>query len=309
MKPIKQSSDSDTMICILGATATGKTRLAVALAEHFNGEIISADSRQVYRGLDIGSGKDLDEYGSTPYHLIDIVDPRHEFNVFEFVLSYNEALQKIRANKKLPFLVGGTGMYLDAILSAYQLTVRNTNHSESLSKLSDTELSAKLNALLPQQHNTSDSASRARMISAIEIALAEQAGEPIVQATPSQTLILGIAMPRETIRERITLRLKQRLAHGLIEEVERLNKEGVSWEQLHFYGLEYRFISQHLQGQLSYNDMYQKLNSAIHQFAKQQEKWFRNLEKKGHNIQWIDRKNDIESVAKNMLADYLSHHE
>ena len=200
------------MICILGATATGKTRLAVALAEHFNGEIISADSRQVYRGLDIGSGKDLDEYGSTPYHLIDIVDPRHEFNVFEFVLSYNEALQKIRANKKLPFLVGGTGMYLDAILSAYQLTVRNTNHSESLSKLSDTELSAKLNALLPQQHNTSDSASRARMISAIEIALAEQAGEPIVQATPSQTLILGIAMPRETIRERITLRLKQRLA-------------------------------------------------------------------------------------------------
>lgn len=295
------------MICILGATATGKTRLAVALAEHFNGEIISADSRQVYRGLDIGSGKDLDEYGSTPHHLIDIVDPGHEFNVFEFVLSYNEALQKIRANKKLPFLVGGTGMYLDAILSAYQLTVRNTNHSKSLSKLSDTELSAKLNALLAQQHNTSDSANRARMISAIEIALAEQAGEPIVQATPSQTLILGIAMPRETIRERITLRLKQRLAHGLIEEVERLNKEGVSWEQLHFYGLEYRFISQYLQGQLGYNDMYQKLNSAIHQFAKQQEKWFRNLEKKGHNIQWIDRKNDIESVAKNTLTNYFAH--
>jgi tRNA dimethylallyltransferase len=305
MKPIKQSPDSNPMICILGATATGKTRLAVALANSFGGEIISADSRQVYRGLDIGSGKDLDEYGSTPHHLIDIVDPGHEFNVFEFIVSYNDALEKIQTKGNLPFLVGGTGMYLDAVLSTYQLTVRNAEHAEALQQLSDHELEDKLRELIPDQHNTTDTETRSRMISAIEIALAKQAGEPVIQANTTETLILGIAMPREKIREGITRRLKQRSSEGLIEEVEHLHANGVSWEQLYFYGLEYRFIAQYLQGQLNYNDMFQKLNSAIHQFAKQQEKWFRNIEKKGHKIHWINASADIEALATETIKDFL----
>jgi len=288
MTPFKQSPERFSMICILGATATGKTHLGVQLAARYSGEIISADSRQVYQGLDIGSGKDLHEYGDVPYHLIDEVAPCTEFNVFEFVKAYNRAVQDITARNRRPFLVGGTGMYLDAILSRYAFATCTEHDTQMLDDLDTPTLVARLQALQPKLHNQTDLIDRQRTIRAIQVAQARANGNEVVQALPCDSLVIGIAMPRSRIRERITSRLKQRLQNGMIEEVEHLHAEGLAWSQLDFFGLEYRFVAQYLQGQLNYNDMYQKLNAAIHKFAKQQEKWFRNLEKKGHRIEWIE---------------------
>ena len=290
---------------MLGPTASGKTALGVKLAEQLNGEIISADSRQVYRGMDIGSGKDLDEYGATPYHLIDIVDPGYEFNVFEFQKRFCDSFLQIEKNKHLPLLVGGTGMYLESVLSQYQFTEVPTNNAlrETLAPQSDDELGNYLKELNPNQHNTTDLLDRDRLIRAIEIAEAEQLPHrPSVTLPDITPLIFGIKWERSILKERITLRLKQRLEQGLIEEVERLNKEGVSWESLHFYGLEYRFIAAFLQGDINRNDMFQKLNSAIHTFAKQQEKWFRRMERKGTIIHWLNGESDTLQQALEIIS-------
>jgi tRNA dimethylallyltransferase len=277
------------MLVILGPTASGKTRLGVQLARSMGGEIISADSRQVYRGMDIGTGKDLAEYENIPFHLIDVVEPRHEFNVFEFQRLFFQAFSAIRKRGRLPFLVGGTGMYLDAAVKGYRLVEvpENLLLRGELAELSMTELAERLKRVASRLHNSTDLLEWDRLIRAIEIAEYERdhAHEPVPEIKP---LIFGIRLEREALRRRITARLKERLEKGMIEEVERLHAEGVPWETLEFYGLEYRFIARHLKGELNRNDMFQKLNSAIHDFAKRQETWFRRMERGGTVIRWLD---------------------
>ena len=259
--------------------------------------------------MDIGSGKDLDEYGDTPYHLIDIVDPGYEFNVFEFQKHFCDAFSTIQKQDKLPLLVGGTGLYLDSILNQYQFTevAKNNELREQLAEKSHDELEARLKKLNPNLHNTTDLVDRDRLIRAIEIAEAERSdnllstGLPKIKLPKIDSLIFGIKWDRPMLKKRITARLKQRMEQGLIEEVERLHSEGVSWESLHFYGLEYRFVAAHLQGELNKNDMFQKLNSAIHTFAKQQEKWFRKMERKGTNIHWLNGESDTLQQALDIL--------
>ena len=279
------------LLVIAGPTASGKTRLGVQSARELGGEIISADSRQVYRGMDLGTGKDLAEYEEVPYHLIDIVDPGYEFSVFEFQRRFFEAFSDIRERGRLPLLVGGTGLYLDAVLKGYRLVEvpENPELRRELAGLDQDELVACLCGLRPGLHNTTDLTDRERLVRAIEIADGEAAAGADLPPLPSlRPLVFGIRWERQTLRRRITARLKERLDQGLIEEVARLHEEGAPWETLEFYGLEYRFVAQHLQGKLNRNDMFQKLNSAIHDFAKRQETWFRRMERQGTEIRWVD---------------------
>lgn len=279
------------LLVILGPTASGKTRLGVEAARALNGEIVSADSRQVYRGLDIGSGKDLAEYQEIPYHLIDIVEPGYEFSLFDFVRCFGEAFAAIRRRNRLPVLVGGTGLYLDALLRGYRLVEVPENPAlrRQLADASLTELQDRLQQLRQDLHNSTDLTDRERVIRAIEIAEGESRpeAEPI-QLPQLSARVYGTRWPREVLRQRITARLKARLQEGLIEEVAALHEQGVSWQTLEFYGLEYRFVAQFLQDRLSRNDLFQKLNSAIHQFAKRQETWFRRMQKQGVDIHWLD---------------------
>ncbi len=293
------------MLVVLGSTASGKTKLAVELAKMLNGEIISADSRQVYRGLDIGSGKDLDEYQDINHHLIDIVDPGYEYSIFDFQKDVINAYQKINDNNKLAIMAGGSALYVDSILKGYRLieVPENIELRAKLSTLSHQALVNKLISLKPNLHNTTDIIERDRLVRAIEIAEGEQAAKDTINDFPTlNPLIFAIKWPRETIRQRITQRLKARMEQGLIEEVEQLHMQGVSWETLYFYGLEYRFIAQHLQGQLSKNDCFQKLNSAIHQFSKKQDTWLRRLERNGTKIYWLDGEKDILPQAMAVIA-------
>lgn len=278
----------DTIV-ILGPTASGKTRLAVALARELGGEIISADSRQVYRGMDIGTGKDLGEYGEVPYHLIDILDPGEEFSVFLFQRLCFDAMEQIRSRGRLPVIVGGTGLYLDSILRGYRMTEVPLNRElrTELALLSEEQLAARLATARTRLHNTTDTLDRERLVRAIEIAEYEQAREP-VPLPPFTPLILGIRRERGVLRQMITSRLKARLESGLIEEAERLHGKGVSYETLEAYGLEYRFAARFLKGDLNRNDLFQKLNSAIHDFAKRQDTWFRRMERQGISINWLD---------------------
>jgi tRNA dimethylallyltransferase len=276
-------------IALLGPTASGKTRLGVALARELNGEIISADSRQVYRGMDIGTGKDLEEYGEVPYHLIDILEPGEDFNVFLFQKLCFAAIEQIRARNRLPVIVGGTGLYLDAVLRKYRM-VEVPDLPElrrELAPLSLEELASRLLSVNPRLHNTTDLLDRDRLLRAIEIAEYEQSHEP--EPLPEiRPLIFGVRWERSILRQRITARLKERLDAGLIEEVAELHRQGVPYETLEFYGLEYRFVARHLKGELNRNDLFQKLNSAIHDFAKRQDSWFRRMERQGTEIHWLD---------------------
>jgi tRNA dimethylallyltransferase len=295
---------SPNLVVILGPTASGKTALAVALAKQLKGEIISADSRQVFKGMDLGTGKDLDEYGDVPYHLIDIADAGTEFSLFDFVTAFNQAFDSIKTRQRIPFLVGGTGLYLNAILEGYEFAVAPHNASlrADLARFSDDALVTKLLSLKPDQHNSTDILDRERTIRAIEIAMAEASGQAQRITTPEiRPLIMGMRWPREVLKQRISSRLKVRLDSGMIEEVEQLHQAGVEWSALHNYGLEYRFIGEYLQGKLNYNDMYQKLNAAIHYFSKQQEKWFRRMERNGHMIHWLGE--NAFNHALSLLAD------
>lgn len=295
------------MLVVLGSTASGKTKLAVALAQMLNGEIISADSRQVYRGLDIGSGKDLDEYQDIKHHLIDIVDPGYEYNIFDFQQNVIDAYQEIKNKSKLAIMAGGSALYVDSILKGYRLieVPENIALRASLATLSHDDLVNKLQQLKPNLHNTTDLIDRDRLVRAIEIAQGEHDAQGSHNGFPDlKPLIFAIRWPREVIRQRITERLKVRMEQGLIEEVAQLHAQGVSWETLYFYGLEYRFIAQHLQGQLSKNDCFQKLNSAIHQFSKKQDTWLRRLERNGTNIHWLDGDKDVLAQAVKIIANY-----
>ena len=297
------------LLTILGPTASGKTRLAVALAGELSGEIISADSRQVFRGMDIGSGKDLHEYGSVPYHLIDILDSGEEFSVFSFQRLFLEAFADIAARGRLPLLCGGTGLYLDAVLRGYRMLEVPEDHSlrTGLECRSPDELAAILQNLRPQQHNTSDLLERSRTIRAIEIARFEQnRPEPDVEWPDIRPLIIGIRWERSELRRRITERLRLRLDRGMIEEVQRLHDNGVPWERLDYYGLEYRYVGAFLQGELKRNDMFQKLNSAIHDFAKRQENWFRKMERNGVVINWVEGAGDPLAEARDIAKHYIT---
>ena len=293
------------LLVILGATAGGKTGLAVKVAVHLDGEIISADSRQVYRGMDLGTGKDLVEYGDIPYHLIDIADPGSEYNVFQFQHDCFDRIETIWQQQRLPIICGGTGMYLDAVLRGYRLVAvpRNQQLRDELELLSDSALRQKLLELKPEQHNRTNLEQRERLVRAIEIAVGEQEINrgtrneymspdllPLPEISP---LVFGIKWPREILRKRIAVRLRQRFDAGMIDEVQQLYDAGVAWEKLEFYGLEYRLIAQYLQGKLNRNDMAQKLHSAIGQFAKRQETFFRRMEKWGVEINWLDGEGDV----------------
>lgn len=291
-----EQSGAPNLLVILGPTASGKTRLAVAAARALDGEIISADSRQVFRRMDIGTGKDLEEYGDVPCHLIDILEPGDEFSVFDFQRHFSTAFKQVAARGRLPLLVGGTGLYLDSVLRGYQLVTVPENHElrRELAGLSLDQLRELLLRLLPGQHNTTDLLQRERLVRAIEIARHQGGGEAsvTVQLPALKPLIFGIKIERETVRRRITERLKIRLAGGMIDEVERLLAEGVPIDRLESYGLEYRYISRHVAGEINRNDMFQKLNAAIHDFAKKQDNWFRKMERHGLEIIWLDASSD-----------------
>tara|TARA_R110000737_G_scaffold35236_3_gene54182 strand:+ start:7907 stop:8833 length:927 start_codon:yes stop_codon:yes gene_type:complete len=300
------------MLVVLGSTASGKTKLAVELARALNGEIISADSRQVYRGLDIGSGKDLNEYQEIKHHLIDIVDPGYEYNIFDFQQNVIDAYQEITHKDKLAIMAGGSALYVDSILKGYRLieVAENVELRAVLATLSHEQLIQKLVLLKPNLHNTTDLIEHDRLVRAIEIAHGELAAQDSINDFPAlKPLIFAIKWPREIIRQRITERLKQRMEQGLIAEVAQLHAQGVSWETLYFYGLEYRYIAQHLQGQLSKNDCFQKLNSAIHQFSKKQDTWLRRLERNGAKIHWLDGDKNTLTQAMAVIAQLNRHNE
>jgi len=302
-----QTQPPFNLLTILGPTASGKTRLAVALAQELSGEIISADSRQVFRQMDIGSGKDLHEYGEIPYHLIDIIDPGQEFSVFAFQRLFIQAFEEIMARCKLPVLCGGTGLYLDAALRSYRMVEvpENSSLRAELAQKSDQELIVLLQQLVPNQHNNSDLTDRNRTIRAIEIASFESQAREEEPFPAVQPLIIGIQWDRTLLRQRITKRLRQRLETGLLEEVQNLHASGIPWERLEYYGLEYRFVAAFLQGKMNRNDLFQKLNAAIHDFAKRQETWFRRMERNGVVINWVDGAGDVVEQAREIIKGTL----
>jgi tRNA dimethylallyltransferase len=286
------------LIVILGPTASGKTQLAAQLAYDLQGEIISADSRQVYKGMDIGTGKDLNQYlicgRKISYHLIDIIDPQSEFSLFEFQNRFYKIFTQLSRKEIMPIMVGGTGLYLESVLTGYNMPEAPPDEElrKKLSLNSKKELQEILIGLKPRLHNKTDLDDPERLIRAIEIERVriikgeEQQEKPNIDA-----LVLGVSCERSELRTRITSRLKERLAQGMIEEVKNLHSAGLIWEKLESFGLEYRFISQYLQNKITFDEMINKLNTSIHQFAKRQETWFRRMEKKGIIINWIPADN------------------
>lgn len=296
------------IITILGTTATGKTGLAVNLAKTLKSEIISADSRQIYRGMDIGTGKDLEEFKidgqQIPYHLIDIKDPGYEYNVFEFQKDFFDCYAKLAADNKNAILCGGTGLYIESVLQSYAFKQVPTNEALrlDLESLPLNKLIERLRIYKGQLHNTTDTDSQKRCIRAIEIAEYDKQNPSQENSFPEiNSINFGIRFPREVIRARITKRLKDRLENGMIEEAQNLLDQGTSHEQLEFYGLEYRYLSWFLSKQMTYDQMFEKLNISIHQFAKRQETWWRRMEKKGMKINWIDGNMDMNSKIDYIL--------
>jgi tRNA dimethylallyltransferase len=285
------------VITVLGPTATGKTKLAAQIAYHFNGEIISADSRQVYRGMNLGTGKDYDDYfingNKISCYLIDVIEPTEEFNVFFYKKLFNKTFSQITERVKLPVLCGGTGLYLSAVINNYKLNQLDIHSRDKLEKLSFDDLKSLYLQLNKSPHNTTDLVDRNRTITALMILQSEDNNYPATGTLKSFTI--GINPGREEIKKSITDRLKKRLGSGMIEEVNFLMDEGISYERMLSFGLEYKYIALYLKGKLSYNDMFQKLNSAIHSFAKRQMTWFRKMEKEGIKINWIKSNDFIEA--------------
>jgi len=287
-----------SLITILGPTAVGKTTFAAHLALELDAEIISADSRQVFKGMDIGTGKDLADYKIgdriIANHLIDIVEPGSEYNVFQFQKDFERVWSDITSRQKTPVLCGGTGLYLESVLLGYEMNEVpvDENLRIRLSALSDNQLVAEL-SLLRTLHNTTDILDRERLLRAIEIELYKQANQQNQSKKNFlNTPVLGLRHNRKIIRERITSRLTQRLQEGMIEEVQLLLDKGISIERLKMYGLEYKYVTLFLTGELTYNQMFTLLNTAIHQFAKRQMTWFRRMENKGVQIFWLEGEDD-----------------
>ena len=286
------------LITIVGPTASGKTTLAASLASRLDTEIISGDSRQVYRRMDLGTGKDLDDYNvngrQIPYHLIDIVKPGYKYNVFEYQRDFLEAYRQIQEKGKLPILCGGTGMYIESILKGYRLfpvpenpTLRASLEGKPLDELTQ------ILSTYKKLHNSTDVDTPKRAIRAIEIEEYYRQQPVEEREFPTlKSLIVGIDIDRELRREKISRRLKQRLEEGMIEEVRALMDEGIAPEDLIYYGLEYKFLTMHVTGQLTYEEMFLQLETAIHQFAKRQMTWFRGMERRGFTIHWLDAEMD-----------------
>ena len=296
------------MLTILVPTATGKTRLAALVAGSLNGEILSADSRQIYRGMDLGTGKDLADYlvdgKIVPYHLIDIAEAGSQFNVFEFQRQFIGAYHDIKGRGRFPVFCGGSGLYLEAVLKGYKLTQVPSDPARrlELSQLSLEELAGLLKKY-KKLHNSSDTETKNRAIRAIEIEEYLLKNHDLDFEFPEiNSLIIGIRYDREARRERITSRLRQRLKEGMIEEVKGLLDSGLTHDDLVWYGLEYKYITLYLTGQLSEDEMFERLNIAIHQFAKRQMTWFRKMEREGFLIEWLDGNLPLEEKTALILG-------
>tara|TARA_B100000029_G_scaffold98508_1_gene88747 strand:+ start:7405 stop:8346 length:942 start_codon:yes stop_codon:yes gene_type:complete len=300
---------SKDLIVVLGPTASGKTKLAVELALTLNGEIISADSRQIYKKMDIGTGKDLDEYiinnKKIPYHLIDIHDPMFNYNLSKFLNDFEISFNYIKSKKKQPILCGGTGLYIKSVLLNFQIppVAPNILLRSKLEKLNLNQLKKELEKIKPKISNKVPTDTKRRIIRNIEVELYRKQPKQlnpkksIKQFNNDNTTVIGINYPRKIIRERITSRLIHRLNNGMVKEVESLLKEGVSSKRLEDFGLEYKYINHFLNKKISKNEMISKLNTAIHQFAKKQMTFFRNIEKNGVKINWVDN-TELISILK-----------
>lgn len=313
------------MITILGPTASGKTSLAAALASHINGmdssmwsgdthgaEIISADSRQVYRGMDIGTGKDLEDYTVggklIPYHLIDICDAGTKYNLFQYQQDFYDAYQDITHRGVLPILCGGTGLYIESVLKGYHLSpvpqnpaFRSSLEGKTLEELTDmlVDLKAKNGS---NMHNRTDVDTAQRAIRAIEIETYNLEHPMPERELPAvDSLVIGVSIDRDARRDKITRRLKQRLENGMVEEIKGLLDRGIPAENLLYYGLEYKFITEYVIGKTSYEEMLKGLEIAIHQFAKRQMTWFRGMERRGFTIHWIDALQPMEQKVEQVL--------
>lgn len=297
-------------ITILGPTASGKTSLAASLAKEIDAEIISGDSRQIYRGMDIGTGKDLKDYvigGYTvPYHLIDIADPGYKYNVFEYQRDFLNAFVNITSRGKNVILCGGTGMYIESVLKGYKLipVPENSELREKLAGKSLDELTEILSKY-KKLHNSTDVDTTKRAIRAIEIEEYYLKNNVEARSFPAlNSLIIGVDIDRELRRKKISDRLRQRLDEGMVDEVRRLLDSGVLAEDLIYYGLEYKYLTLYVTGKMTYNDMYMQLETAIHQFAKRQMTWFRGMERRGFTINWINAelsmKQKIEAIRSLM---------
>ncbi|WP_295366892.1 tRNA (adenosine(37)-N6)-dimethylallyltransferase MiaA [uncultured Prevotella sp.] len=301
------------MITILGPTASGKTSVAAALALRTGGEIISADSRQVYRRMDIGTGKDLADYTigdvHIPYHLIDIAEPGTKYNLFQYQQDFHTAYNDIRSRGKLPILCGGTGLYIEAVLGGYSLSPvpQNQKLRESLEGKSLDQLTQMLVQLKQKNgsnmHNRTDVDTAQRAIRAIEIETYNlEHPTPERQMPPVDSLVIGINIDRELRREKITRRLKARLEEGMCDEIRSLIDGGVNPDDLIYYGLEYKFVTEYVVGKTSYEEMFRKLEIAIHQFAKRQMTWFRGMERRGYTIHWIDAAQSMDEKVEAIMS-------
>lgn len=295
------------LIAILGPTASGKTPFAAALANVLDTEIISADSRQIYRGMDLGTGKDLIDYTvngkQIPYHLIDIADPGYKYNVFEYQRDFLTAYETIKQKGKLPVLCGGTGLYLESVLKGYKLLPVPEN-PELRAQLADKSLE-ELTGILQQYktlHNITDVDTAKRAIRAIEIEEYYKQQPPEYREFPVlNSLIIGVDIDRELRRQKITRRLKQRLDEGMVDEVKALLEGGIASEDLIYYGLEYKYLTLYATGVLSFDDMFRQLETAIHQFAKRQMTWFRGMERRGFTIHWLDARMSTEEKVEKIM--------
>lgn len=298
------------LLTILGPTACGKTALAVAVADKLDGEIISADSRQVFRGMDIGTGKDLDEYSQAshtiPCHLVDIRDAGDEYNLYQFQNDFISAYNSIRARGKCPIMCGGTGMYVESIVRAYKLPDApiDDRYREALQQYSDEELTERL-ASMVKLHNHTDTETRDRLERALEIQeFRRQHPEAYTRLPQMHHLVVGVSFPREIVVERIGIRLRQRLEQGMIDEVRHLLDDGVPKERLLKYGLEYKHIARYLTEDYTYDQMFENLYTDIRRFSKRQMTWFRRMERNGIVIHWIDGRKDLDFKTEEVLKLY-----
>ena len=300
------------LLTILGPTASGKTSLATEVAARLDGEIISADSRQVYRRMDIGTGKDLDDYvvngKPVPYHLIDIREPGTKYNLFEYQQDFLDAYRDITSRGVQPILCGGTGLYIESVLGGYHLSPvpQNPELRERLADKSLDELTRMLEDLKARNHsnmhNTTDVDTAQRAIRAIEIETYNLEHPTDNREFPKiDSVIVGVDIDRTSRREKITARLRQRLAHGMVDEIQALLDSGIPAENLIYYGLEYKFVTEYLTGKTTYDEMFNRLEIAIHQFAKRQMTWFRGMERRGYTIHWIDALQPMERKVEQVM--------
>jgi len=295
------------LLAVVGPTASGKTSLSAKIAERYIGEIISADSRQIYKGMDIGTGKDLDEYylngKKIPYHLINIITPNTDYSVYQFQKDFFKVYDIICLNKSLPILCGGTGLYIESVLLNYDLKEVSPNYRlrKKLEKIDHNTLIQNLKEINIELHNKTDLSTKKRAIRALEIARYKNSTSISIENNIN-FCVIGIKPERKLLKKNITRRLKSRLKNGLIEEVKNLLKLELSHDRLNYFGLEYKYIGHYLSGNLNYNDMYQKLNTAIHQYSKRQMTFFRRMEKRGIHINWINEPN-MQHVER-ILAKY-----